>query len=43
VVHGELGASDELRKRIKHELGWARHGARAWLHLTYLSQVLGYA
>jgi len=22
VVHGELGASDELRKRIKHELGW---------------------
>jgi metallo-beta-lactamase family protein len=22
VVHGEMGASDELRKRIKHELGW---------------------
>ncbi len=22
VVHGELGASDELRKRINHELGW---------------------
>jgi len=22
VVHGELGASDELRKRIEHELGW---------------------
>ena len=22
VVHGELGPSDELRKRIKHELGW---------------------
>ena len=22
VVHGELNASDELRKRIKHELGW---------------------
>ena len=22
VVHGELGASDELRKRITHELGW---------------------
>jgi metallo-beta-lactamase family protein len=22
VVHGELGASDELRKRIQHELGW---------------------
>jgi metallo-beta-lactamase family protein len=22
VVHGELGASDELRKRIGHELGW---------------------
>jgi metallo-beta-lactamase family protein len=22
VVHGELAASDELRKRIKHELGW---------------------
>lgn len=22
AVHGELGASDELRKRIKHELGW---------------------
>ena len=22
VVHGEAGASDELRKRIKHELGW---------------------
>ena len=22
VVHGELGAADELRKRIKHELGW---------------------
>jgi metallo-beta-lactamase family protein len=22
VVHGELGASDELRKRIKDELGW---------------------
>jgi metallo-beta-lactamase family protein len=22
VVHGESGASDELRKRIKHELGW---------------------
>ncbi len=22
VVHGEPGASDELRKRIKHELGW---------------------
>ena len=22
VVHGEMGPSDELRKRIKHELGW---------------------
>jgi len=22
VVHGELAAADELRKRIKHELGW---------------------
>ena len=22
VVHGEPGPSDELRKRIKHELGW---------------------
>lgn len=22
VTHGELGASDEFRKRIKHELGW---------------------
>jgi metallo-beta-lactamase family protein len=22
VVHGELGPADELRKRIKHELGW---------------------
>lgn len=22
IVHGEIGASDELRKRIKHELGW---------------------
>jgi metallo-beta-lactamase family protein len=22
VVHGELGPSDELRKRIQHELGW---------------------
>jgi len=22
VVHGELGSSDVLRKRIKHELGW---------------------
>jgi metallo-beta-lactamase family protein len=22
VVHGELGASDELRKLIEHELGW---------------------
>ena len=22
VVHGEMGASDELRKRIKNELGW---------------------
>lgn len=22
VVHGEMEASDELRKRIKHELGW---------------------
>jgi len=22
VVHGELSASDELRKRIEHELGW---------------------
>ncbi|WP_394755745.1 MBL fold metallo-hydrolase [Rhodoferax sp.] len=22
MVHGELGAADELRKRIKHELGW---------------------
>lgn len=22
VVHGELSAADELRKRIKHELGW---------------------
>lgn len=22
VVHGESGPSDELRKRIKHELGW---------------------
>ncbi|MEI8168406.1 MAG: MBL fold metallo-hydrolase [Rhodoferax sp.] len=22
VVHGEMGASDELRKRINHELGW---------------------
>jgi metallo-beta-lactamase family protein len=22
VVHGELGASDELRKRIKQDLGW---------------------
>ncbi len=31
VVHGELGAADELRKRIKHELGWRamvpEHGA----------------
>jgi metallo-beta-lactamase family protein len=31
VVHGELGPSDELRKRIKHELGWRaivpEHGA----------------
>ena len=22
VVHGEMGPADELRKRIKHELGW---------------------
>lgn len=22
IVHGELGPADELRKRIKHELGW---------------------
>ena len=22
VVHGEMGAADELRKRIKHQLGW---------------------
>lgn len=22
IVHGEMGPSDELRKRIKHELGW---------------------
>jgi len=22
VTHGEWGASDEFRKRIKHELGW---------------------
>jgi metallo-beta-lactamase family protein len=22
IVHGERGPSDELRKRIKHELGW---------------------
>ena len=22
VVHGEPGPADELRKRIKHELGW---------------------
>ncbi len=22
IVHGELAAADELRKRIKHELGW---------------------
>jgi metallo-beta-lactamase family protein len=22
VVHGEMGAADELRKRIKHEMGW---------------------
>jgi metallo-beta-lactamase family protein len=22
VVHGDLGPSDALRKRIKHELGW---------------------
>lgn len=31
IVHGEIGASDELRKRIKHELGWRalvpEHGA----------------
>jgi metallo-beta-lactamase family protein len=22
IVHGEMGPADELRKRIKHELGW---------------------
>jgi metallo-beta-lactamase family protein len=22
IVHGEIGASDALRRRIKHELGW---------------------
>ncbi len=22
VVHGDMGSADELRKRIKHELGW---------------------
>ena len=22
IVHGEMGPSDELRKRIKHDLGW---------------------
>jgi len=22
IVHGEMNASDELRKRINHELGW---------------------
>jgi metallo-beta-lactamase family protein len=22
IVHGELGPADELRKRVKHELGW---------------------
>ena len=22
VVHGDMGPADELRKRIKHELGW---------------------
>jgi metallo-beta-lactamase family protein len=22
VVHGDAGPSDELRKRIQHELGW---------------------
>jgi metallo-beta-lactamase family protein len=31
VVHGELGPSDELRKRVQHELGWRtrvpEHGA----------------
>ena len=31
IVHGEIGASDELRKRIRHELGWhslvPEHGA----------------
>ncbi|MDP1655616.1 MAG: MBL fold metallo-hydrolase [Hylemonella sp.] len=31
IVHGEMGPSDELRKRIKHELGWRamvpEHGA----------------
>ncbi len=34
VVHGEMGAADELRKRIKHELGWRamvpEHGS-TWL------------
>jgi metallo-beta-lactamase family protein len=31
VVHGERNASDELRKRISHDLGWLalvpEHGA----------------
>ena len=22
IIHGEIGASDALRKRIEHELGW---------------------
>ena len=36
VVHGECGPGRHLRKRIKHELGLARHGAGARLDLAYI-------